>query len=72
MSPSPVSILDCNEAFARRAYKLSEVIALYPITPATPMGERADAWAAAGERACQYLAARPPARAVETPAETKP
>ena len=72
MSPSPVSILDGNEAVARGAYKLSEVIALHPITPATPMGERADAWAAAGERAYQYLAARPPARAVETAAETKP
>ena len=31
---------------ARVAYRLSEVIALYPITPATPMGESADAWAA--------------------------
>ena len=30
------------------AYRLSEVIALYPITPATPMGEWADAWAAGG------------------------
>jgi hypothetical protein len=31
---------------ARVAYRLSEVIGLYPITPATPMGESADAWAA--------------------------
>jgi pyruvate-ferredoxin/flavodoxin oxidoreductase len=28
------------------AYRLSEVIGLYPITPATPNGESADAWAA--------------------------
>ena len=35
--------LDGNEAVARVAYRLSEVIALYPITPATPMGEWADA-----------------------------
>ena len=36
--------IDGNEAVARVAYKLSEVIALYPITPSSPMGEWADAW----------------------------
>jgi len=41
--------LDANEAVARVAYKLNEVIAIYPITPASPMGEWADAWAAAEE-----------------------
>jgi pyruvate-ferredoxin/flavodoxin oxidoreductase len=41
--------LDGNEAAARIAYRTSEVIAIYPITPASPMGELADAWAAAGE-----------------------
>ncbi len=40
--------VDGNEAAARVAYALSEVIALYPITPASPMGEHADDWAAAG------------------------
>ncbi len=40
--------LDANEAVARVAYALNEVIAIYPITPASPMGEWADAWAAAG------------------------
>jgi pyruvate-ferredoxin/flavodoxin oxidoreductase len=40
--------LDGNEAVARVAYALSEVIAIYPITPASPMGEWADAWAASG------------------------
>lgn len=40
--------IDGNEAVARVAYALNEVIAIYPITPATPMGEWADAWAAAG------------------------
>lgn len=40
--------LDGNEAVARVAYRLSELIALYPITPATPMGEWADAWSAEG------------------------
>src|SRR5712691_12435280 len=37
-----------NEAVANVAHMLSEVIAIYPITPSTPMGESADAWAAAG------------------------
>ncbi|MCL4683376.1 pyruvate:ferredoxin (flavodoxin) oxidoreductase [Myxococcota bacterium] len=38
--------LDGNEAAARIAHRLSEVIAIYPITPASPMGEWADAWSA--------------------------
>ncbi len=38
------AMLDGNEAAARVAYALSEVIAIYPITPASPMGEMADAW----------------------------
>jgi pyruvate-ferredoxin/flavodoxin oxidoreductase len=41
-------MLDANESVARVAYALSEVIAIYPITPASPMGEWADAWAADG------------------------
>ena len=40
--------IDGNEAVARVAFQLNEVIALFPITPASPMGEWADAWAAAG------------------------
>src|SRR5689334_7350715 len=41
--------LDGNEAVAAVAYRLNEVIAIYPITPASPMGEWADAWAAQGK-----------------------
>ncbi len=41
-------VIDANEAAARIAYLLSEVIAIYPITPASPMGEAADDWAAHG------------------------
>ena len=44
-----VTTLDGNEAAARVAYSLSEVIAIYPITPASPMGEFADAWSAANQ-----------------------
>ena len=39
-------ITDANEAVARVAYAASEVIAIYPITPASPMGEFADTWRA--------------------------
>jgi len=42
--------IDANEAVARIAYALNEVIAIYPITPASPMGEWADTWAAAGRK----------------------
>ena len=41
--------VDGNEAAARIAYALSEVIAIYPITPASPMGELADDWASANK-----------------------
>jgi len=40
--------LDGNEAVARVAYAASEVISIFPITPASPMAEHADDWAAAG------------------------
>ena len=49
MSERAVTTIDGNEAVARVAYKLNEVIALYPITPSTPMGEWADEWSAAGK-----------------------
>ena len=39
--------IDGNEAAVRIAYRLSEVAAIYPITPASPMGELADDWASA-------------------------
>src|SRR5688572_26462963 len=38
--------LDGNEACARVAYQLSDVIAIYPITPSSSMAESADAWSA--------------------------
>ncbi|MFN9628870.1 MAG: pyruvate:ferredoxin (flavodoxin) oxidoreductase, partial [Cyanobacteriota bacterium] len=46
---SDMHCLDGNEAVARVAYRLNEVIAIYPITPASPMGEWADAWSAEGK-----------------------
>ncbi|MCA9033225.1 MAG: pyruvate:ferredoxin (flavodoxin) oxidoreductase, partial [Planctomycetaceae bacterium] len=47
MSKPAVATMDGNEAVAKIAYAVSEVIAIYPITPASPMGEFSDAWAAA-------------------------
>ena len=41
---SPWITVDGNEAVARVAYKLSELIAIYPITPSSSMGELADQW----------------------------
>jgi pyruvate-ferredoxin/flavodoxin oxidoreductase len=40
--------IDGNEAAAFAGYKTNEVIAIYPITPASQMGEFADAWSTAG------------------------
>jgi pyruvate-ferredoxin/flavodoxin oxidoreductase len=40
--------IDGNEAAARIAHALSEIAVLYPITPASPMGELADAWSGEG------------------------
>src|SRR5215467_4823652 len=41
--------IDGNEAVAHVAYRTSEVIAIYPITPSSPIGEAADAWSSAGK-----------------------
>jgi pyruvate-ferredoxin/flavodoxin oxidoreductase len=42
--------IDGNEAVALVAHKVNEVIAIYPITPSTSMGELADAWSASGKK----------------------
>ncbi|HEX5846127.1 MAG TPA: pyruvate:ferredoxin (flavodoxin) oxidoreductase [Rhodoplanes sp.] len=43
-------MVDGNEAAASVAYRLSEVVAIYPITPSSPMGEWADQWMADGAK----------------------
>src|SRR5450631_245634 len=40
--------MDANEAVANVAYRLSEVITIYPITPSSPMGEWSDQWSSEG------------------------
>jgi pyruvate-ferredoxin/flavodoxin oxidoreductase len=46
MTKSQIITIDANEAVANVAYRLNEVIAIYPITPSSGMGEFADAWSA--------------------------
>ncbi len=43
------AMVDGNEAATRVAHAVSEVIAIYPITPASPMGELADSWSQVGK-----------------------
>ena len=43
-----MKMMDANEAAAGVAHRLNEVAVIYPITPSSPMGEWADAWAAQG------------------------
>src|SRR5499427_5800367 len=45
-----MAIMDGNEAAASVAYRFSEVIAIYPITPSSPMGELADQWMVEGRK----------------------
>ncbi|HEY1803432.1 MAG TPA: pyruvate:ferredoxin (flavodoxin) oxidoreductase [Terracidiphilus sp.] len=46
----PTVIMDGNEAAASVAYRLSEVVAIYPITPSSPMAEWADQWRSEGKK----------------------
>ncbi len=45
-----VAVIDGAEAIALVAHKLNEVIAIFPITPSSPIAEHADAWSAAGRK----------------------
>ncbi len=47
---STKATIDGNQAAAHIAHKTNEVIAIYPITPASPMGELADEWSAQGRK----------------------
>ena len=47
MSKRPT--VDGNEAAGSVAYRLSEAIAIYPITPSSPMAELCDEWAVRGK-----------------------
>ncbi|MBH8551738.1 pyruvate:ferredoxin (flavodoxin) oxidoreductase [Nostocaceae cyanobacterium CENA357] len=49
MNKKSYATIDGNEAVAQIVYRLNEVIAIYPITPSSPMAEWADAWASEGK-----------------------
>lgn len=46
MTTDQMITIDGNQAVAAVAHRVNEVIAIYPITPSSPMGEYADAWSA--------------------------
>jgi len=50
MSEQYTKTIDGNEAAASVAHRVSEVIAIYPITPSSPMGELADEWSSQGRK----------------------
>jgi pyruvate-ferredoxin/flavodoxin oxidoreductase len=50
MSERQTVTIDGNEAAAYIAHKVSEVIAIFPITPSSAMGEWADQWSAEGRK----------------------
>jgi len=45
-----IKTIDGNQAVALTAHKINEVIAIYPITPSSGMGEFADEWSAKGQK----------------------
>ena len=42
--------MDGNTAAAHVSYMFTEVAAIYPITPSSPMAEKVDAWSAQGKK----------------------
>src|SRR5208337_169859 len=50
MSARPKLTVDANEGVALVAYRLNEVMAIYPITPSSPMAKFCDQWASEGRK----------------------
>ena len=50
MNNSQMITVDGNEAAASVAYRMNEVVVIYPITPSSPMAEFCDEWSAQGKR----------------------
>src|SRR5262249_59652309 len=50
MAPNRWLTIDGNEAVASVAHRVTETIAIYPITPSSPMAELCDEWSAHGKR----------------------
>ena len=50
MGKQYIMVADGNEAAAYAAYAFSEIAAIYPITPSSPMAEKTDQWSASGKK----------------------
>ena len=50
MKEKNIVTMDGNEAAAYVAYAFTEVAAIYPITPSSPMAEKTDVWSAVGKK----------------------
>ncbi|NEM83805.1 pyruvate:ferredoxin (flavodoxin) oxidoreductase, partial [Escherichia coli] len=50
MKEKTLVTMDGNEAAAYIAYQFTDIAAIYPITPSSPMAEKTDAWAAKGRK----------------------
>ncbi|MBR5429900.1 MAG: pyruvate:ferredoxin (flavodoxin) oxidoreductase [Firmicutes bacterium] len=50
MADKRIAVMDGNEAAAYAAYAFTEVAAIYPITPSSPMAEKTDEWSANGRK----------------------
>ncbi|MCQ2500101.1 MAG: pyruvate:ferredoxin (flavodoxin) oxidoreductase [Lachnospiraceae bacterium] len=50
MADKKYVVMDGNTAAAHSAYALTEVAAIYPITPSSPMAEKVDEWSAKGKK----------------------
>ena len=50
MSENKYVTMDGNEAAAYIAYAFTEVAAIYPITPSSPMAGKTDVWSAQGKK----------------------
>ncbi len=46
----PLMVVDGNEAAAYAAYAFTDIAAIYPITPSSPMAEKTDEWSAQGRK----------------------
>ena len=50
MNKKNYAVMDGNTAAAYSAYAFTEVAAIYPITPSSPMAEKVDEWSAKGKK----------------------
>ena len=72
MSNRRTQTMDGNTAAAYISYPFTEVAAIFPITPSSPMAELTDAWAAQGKKAARQELCTAPCKAALSPPPTRP